>query len=304
MSWNQRLAGWTGRSSDNEDAKRQRTEQQIREAIRSHARLSSQPLKIYAKGSYANNTNVRLDSDVDICVEYYGGFHYDGVGERDDQISKAAAGISDYTGPYTQFGLFKSDVENALRAVFGSAVSRSNKCIRIRGGDTTLPADVVPCWEHRTYYQRGYSADYYQGTILFPDQGVGSVVNYPQQHLDNGVAKNNRTGRRYKRTVRALKRLENEMVQKEVIKEVPSYLIECLVYRCPDRSFSLGDYEDIARTVLAGIHQGTDGPEPSDEDDRWLEVNDIKFLFHPAQSWDRAQANKFALDAWTYMGFN
>ncbi|MGH2749840.1 MAG: nucleotidyltransferase domain-containing protein [Actinomycetota bacterium] len=166
MSWNERLASWTGRSSDNEDAKRQRTERQIRDAIRAHSRLSSQPLKIYAKGSYANNTNVRLDSDVDICVEYSGGYHYDGVGERDDQISKVAAGISDYTGPYTNFDLFKSDVENALRATFGGAVSRSNKCIRIRGGDTTLPADVVPCWEHRAYYQAGNRAAYYQGTIL------------------------------------------------------------------------------------------------------------------------------------------
>lgn len=303
MSWSQRLASWTGPSSDNEDAKRERTERQIRAALEAHPRLSKEPLKVYAKGSYANNTNVRLESDIDINVEYQGGFYYDGVGDQDDQITKAAAGVTDYSGPYSTFEIFKSDVHQALQASSGDAVSRANKCIRIRGGNTTLPADVVPCWEYRNYFRSWRGPDFYLGTVLFPDRGA-RVVNYPQQHYENGVAKNKRTLRRYKQTVRAIKRLENEMVEKQVIKVVPSYLIECLVYRCADDVFLRQDFLEIARGVLGTVYQATEGPEPDDENDRWLEANDIKFLFHYAQAWTRADANNFALQAWRYLGLS
>jgi hypothetical protein len=41
----------------------------IRQAIDEHGAFKGCGLHVYAKGSNANNTNVRTDSDVDIAVE-------------------------------------------------------------------------------------------------------------------------------------------------------------------------------------------------------------------------------------------
>jgi tRNA nucleotidyltransferase (CCA-adding enzyme) len=41
----------------------------IREAVKEHSVFDGVDLDVYAKGSYANNTNVKADSDVDIAVQ-------------------------------------------------------------------------------------------------------------------------------------------------------------------------------------------------------------------------------------------
>lgn len=63
------LARWTAPSSDTEQEKQERAERMIRQAIDDHEPFRECSLNVYAKGSYANNTNVRSDSDVDIAVE-------------------------------------------------------------------------------------------------------------------------------------------------------------------------------------------------------------------------------------------
>ncbi|MFS0483125.1 hypothetical protein ACL1A8_12465 [Corynebacterium striatum] len=57
-----KLAGWTGPSSPTEQEKQDRTERMIREAIEAHPAFDGMSCKIYAKGSYANNTNVKADT--------------------------------------------------------------------------------------------------------------------------------------------------------------------------------------------------------------------------------------------------
>jgi tRNA nucleotidyltransferase (CCA-adding enzyme) len=65
-SWLQRAAQ---PASATEEAKRDRTEQRVREAIRASSEIPSS-VKVYVKGSHKNNTNVRQDADVDVCVEW------------------------------------------------------------------------------------------------------------------------------------------------------------------------------------------------------------------------------------------
>src|SRR6266545_5632111 len=69
MSLEGTLVGWTGPSSDTEQDKQDRTERMIRAAVQTHAHFAGCRLTVYAKGSYANSTNVRVDSDVDIAVQ-------------------------------------------------------------------------------------------------------------------------------------------------------------------------------------------------------------------------------------------
>ena len=304
--WEAALRAWGKPPSDCEDDKRDRTETEIKEAIRSSAKLKDAPLKIYAKGSYANRTNVRLDYDVDIAVEYAGFYYYDKVGAAAD-VKKAAveSAITPYTGAYGGASGrldFKADVERALVDYYGrSAVTRGNMAMRIRERQTTLPADVVPCHEYHYVYDADISGRpvYHQGTRIYPDQG-SHIHNWAVHQYEKGVAKNDRTGRRYKRMVRALKRLENELVEAALTNELPSFFMECLVYNVPDEDFNHDTYLADMRHVLAEIFNET---RELDRCKKWLEANERKSLFHSSQSWTFQQAHALARAAWDHVGF-
>lgn len=294
-NWEQTLRDWSKPPSDYEDSKRDRTESEIRAALRAHPSLAQAPIRIFAKGSYKNNTNVRLDYDVDIAAEYHGFFFHDNQGAGAD-IVKAAARIQPYKGTYT-VGQFKNDVEAALVARFGrSAVTRGNMAMRVRERKTTLPADVVPCFEYHLIYGSDYAGNpvYHQGTRIYPDRGT-HIHNWPQQHYDRGVSKNDSTGGRFKRMVRALKCMENELVDNGVIKDLAGFFIESLVYNVSNDTFRSESYVDTMKRVLASMHSATETDERCKE---WVEVNERKYLFHPTQQWTRAEANELALAGW------
>lgn len=300
MDWEQWLRRSAEPPSDNEDQKRERTEQQIRDALRSYGPLKGRNYVVYAKGSYANNTNVRLDYDVDIAVEYRGYFYSDLAFELKGE-PKSSVGVVDSTDPYTR-DEFKRDIRGALEAAFGRAAVKAGRiAYRVREKKTTLPADVVPCWEYRRYdrIERGEPV-YQQGTRIYPSSG-DYVNNYPAQQLQNGRDKNKRTGGRYKRMVRALKRLEGRLVDSgQLSEELPSYLSECLVYNVVDNSFGHSTYLADMRAVLATIFNETlTGGGWND----WEEVNELKYLFRGNKGWTREQVHRLADAAWNELGF-
>ena len=302
-NWEDTLRSWVQRPSDNEDGKREATEGQIKDALKSSTALSDFRYRVYAKGSYANNTNVRLDYDVDIAVECRDFYVYDLSGEA-ATTKKAAieAAFHGHTGPGATD--FKQAVEAALVTGFGrSAVIPGKIAFRIRERKTTLPADVVPCVEYHRIYDIDANGvlEYLEGTKIFPRTG-SPVVNWPQQQFEQGTAKNNATGHRYKRMVRALKRLQTELVKEKLLAdELPSFLIECLVYNVPDAHFRHDKYVDDMRAVIAIIFQATAENAKCQD---WLEVSRLKYLFRSSQPWTFAQAHALALAAWKHMGFH
>jgi hypothetical protein len=144
-------------------------------------------------------------------------------------------------------------------------------------------------------------ARYHEGTELRPDNG-GKVINWPEQHYQNGVQKNKDTGGRFKLITRAIKRLRNEMDENKVAaaKTIPSYLIECLVWNTPNDGFGHARYTDDVRYVLAHTFNETLTFELCKE---WGEVNELKYLFRPSQPWTWEQAHSFLGAAWNYVGF-
>lgn len=299
------LREWVRKSSDDEEARRDRTEREVRTAFATSSRLAGVPLSIYVKGSYANNTNVRLDYDVDIAVEYTGMYYIDATGAEAD-VRKAALATADYLGPYggvdgaTQF---KADVEHTLERHFGSrAIERGSLSLRVRENKTTLPADIVPCFTYKYVTGRDWRGDvtYRQGTRLYPDHG-SYIHNWPKQQYDCGVNKNSRTGRRYKRMVRALKRLENQLVDAGLLKALPSFFMECLVYNVPDSQFGHVEYTADMRSVLATIFNAT---LTDQECEKWLEASECKWLFGYGQGWNRQQAHDLADKAWDRLGLD
>jgi hypothetical protein len=296
--WESWINNSTGPASGDEEARRDRTEQRIKDAIARDRDLNAS-VRVQAKGSYANNTNVRLDSDVDIAIEWRDQFKLSFFGEA---IDKTAAELG-YTTAEKVISPqeLRARVERALvNALPTSSVDTSgNKAIRVGAGSGTLDADVVPCFWLRRYDGPNH---YHDGQRLFSRNG-GEIDNWPEQGKQNGNAKNNRTARRYKRMIRAIKRLENEMVeQRALASPVPGYLIECLVWNVPDPGFGHTRLLDDMQYILATAFNATMHDDDACHD--WGEVNELKYLFRASQTWTREQAHRFAGAAWDYIGFD
>jgi len=293
MTLEEKLSAWTGPSSDTEQDKQERTERMIREAVKEHAGFDDCDLTVYAKGSYANNTNVKADSDVDIAVQCGNVLYW---GEASDGVHPPG---TPYTGLWTPTKL-RSELKAALLAKFpGQVDSSGSTAFRIHSGTARVDADVVPCFDYRYYFSSG---NYHEGAKLFKKDGK-TLVNYPAQQLSNGRAKNTRTNQYFKKAVRIMKRAENAMLAAGVHREVPSFFVECLVYNCPNSILLESTWTETIRGVIAHIWNGLEGAEPSEESKRWLEVNECKYLFDSTQAWTRTDGRDFAKAAWNYLGY-
>ena len=70
--WNSRFEHWQRPASDSEEQKIERAARMVRDALAKNAWLSAEGVSVFAQGSYHNNTNVRLDSDMDLRVVHPG----------------------------------------------------------------------------------------------------------------------------------------------------------------------------------------------------------------------------------------
>lgn len=294
MSLEQTLGGWTGPSSDSEQEKQERTCRMVREAIDEHDAFNGCSLSAYAKGSYANNTNVRADSDVDIAVQCHEVRYWE-----EAEPGAHPAGTTPYEGIWTPTKL-RAEVGAALRAKFPGQVDDSGStAFTVKSSSARVDADVTPCFDYRYYFSSGGHRD---GARIVTKEAK-HFENYPAQQLENGNAKNTRTKGYYKQAVRIIKRVENAMLTAKVHGEVQSFFMECLVFNCPDPIFTRTTWTETISDVLIHIWNELEGDEPSDEAARWMEANDVKFLFHPAQKWTRSEARAFSKAAWNYLGY-
>lgn len=157
---------------------------------------------------------------------------------------------------------------------------------------------MVPTFEYRFYFD---ATHWRTGVAFLTDRGI-KIFNYPDQTHENGVVKNIRTAKTYKRTIRILKRLRNKMQEENIAAahDVGSFLIESLVWNVPDNAFAHDAYTSVVRDVLAHTFNNT-LDDASCQD--WLEVNDCKYLFRAQQPWTRLQAHAFLSAAWNYIGY-
>jgi hypothetical protein len=264
----------------------------IREAIHAHPAFEGVGLKVFAKGSYANNTNVKADSDVDVAVECTEAIYSD----ESSPGLKPTTGIP-YVGSWTPQKL-RAELTLALNTKFPGGVDASGStAIQITPGSSRVNADVVPCFSFKHYTGTN---TWREGTKVFKKDGT-SLRNYPNQQLTNGRAKNVRTGNRYKRIVRIFKRIENVMVTSNLHREVPSFFVECLVYNCPDELLVQESWTESVQGVLSHLWTQLKGDEPSESSQRLVEANECKYLFHSEQAWTRQDGRDFVQAAWAYV---
>src|ERR1700722_8239653 len=65
-SWNDRLTRWERPASDSEEVQIERAASMVRFALTENAWLWYEGVEVSAQGSYFNNTNVRVESDMDL----------------------------------------------------------------------------------------------------------------------------------------------------------------------------------------------------------------------------------------------
>ncbi|MFA5228597.1 MAG: nucleotidyltransferase [Candidatus Paceibacterota bacterium] len=232
------------------------------EEIKKNYALDNFEYEIYLQGSYANSTNVRFDSDVDIVVQLNKPFFSD-----KSQLSELERNIFDSghkDTPY-EFKNFKEDILSTLSQELPSQqIVNSDKCIKIEENTNRVKADVVACIQYRVYkkYLSFLDEDsFVEGIKFFNTSNNLEIINYPKTHINNCESKNKDTEGKFKDMIRIYKNMRNKLIEEKVFddKTAPSYFIENLLYNCSSPCFD-GSYNDcmvkILQFVIDAIESG------------------------------------------------
>lgn len=170
-------------------------------------RDNNSSITILLQGSYANNTNVRTYSDVDVSIVSNSIFSYD-------------------------FGSYKSNIVRVLTNKFGSnEVTRKNKSINIKGNTYRKTIDVVPAFQNDI-------TNIKKGIYFYTDNGI-KITNYPTLQIDNENEKNAKTKYNFKKYVRIFKCLRYTMEQCKYsyASKIGSFQVESLLWNLPNECF-------------------------------------------------------------------
>lgn len=287
------LSRWAARPSQTETDRMNNAESAVKKAIGASAAFNNRSVRVFAQGSYRNRVNVKADSDVDVAVVCTDSFFWDG-GPPGATLETLGYGPAQYL-----YSDFRRDVGNAVRSYFNSGtVTEGDKAFDIKSNTYRVEADVAPFFVHKRFAQDG---SYVAGVEMEPKSG-GRIINWPDQHYENGVAKNKATSRSYKGCVRMLKVLRYKMKADGFASanSVPSFLMECLVWNVPNLHLGYNTWTKILREALIYLYNATETDAGCRE---WGEVSELKYLFRAGQPWTQEWANAFVVDCWNYVGF-
>ncbi len=283
---------WAKPLSDTENKKCQKAEIAIKSALKVDADLLRWNPGIYTQGSYKADTNVRHDSDVDIRVQYSNVF----VASYPTGVTKESLGL--VTANF-DFYAYRSKIRQALHNKFTScAVNDGDKVFNVKENTCRINADVLPTIGYHEYFYVGYDLMYRCG-VCFWTKSREFIINWPEQTYANGVAKNKQTQERYKRVVRVLKGLRNEMEEKgyESAKKISSHQIACLAYNVSNSRYGAtklyGAVRDVSFEILNHVRKPVNF-------ELWTEIDEIKQLFPPEQSNKMKEVKAFFSDLWAY----
>lgn len=293
----EQLKKWTAPLSETENTSAKNTIAMIKSAIDAAPDLNDIDIEIFLQGSYANNTNIRGNSDVDVCVMCRSTFYYacaDGMQAVDYGIIPGTIEFSDY----------KRRVLNAIKRKFGyDTVTIGNKSIKIKSNTYHVDADVVPAFMYKDYKRINSKRTgvYSEGIKLYAENGA-EVINYPKIHLQNGVDKNNQTNRRYKNLVRIVKNIRADMVDAGLIDgdKITSFLVECMVWNYSNNQINaFTSYTDLLEGFIAIEWNQMEREEHKE----WGEVSECLYLFHVNRKWTDKDAKDFLVKMWNYLGY-
>ncbi|MEO8109365.1 MAG: nucleotidyltransferase [Ginsengibacter sp.] len=287
------LNNWRMPPSNSEEIKLANSQRLVKDAIDSDSQLNKFTIEIFGQGSYANDTNVRLDSDVDINVRLADTIFI----ELPDGKKQEEFGYSDSN--YT-FSEYKNSIYNALVKKFGQPdVVRNDKCITVKGNAYRVITDVVPTFKLIRHDENGVK---HLGSKFISDSGI-AITNYSLQHIENGKLKNAATQKRFKRLTRIYRRVRYKMAEEEYCenKNITSFLLECLVFNVPNKIFNNYDtwLERVKQSIVNLFNQTKEDEKCKD----WGEVSELLYLFRGARKWTIKDVNEYLIKMWNYFEF-
>ena len=277
------LETWSGQGSVTNSAN---TYASIRTGLSSHTWPKEMCYEVYLQGSYANTTNIRGDSDVDVVVES-NSIYYSDLEEH----LKPNIGWSPGKHSYSDF---RREVIAALTSYYGSHLvdASGGKAIKVLPGSTSnrLKADVLPCASYRRYEAVRVIAE---GITFWNQHTHEQIINYPKLHIRNGEQKNGpyRTSTWYKRSVRMFKNARLQIIGNDdsLRNRFPSYFVECLFYNVPDNYFGYSyqrTYVQVVDYLTAAFRNGAADKFTTQSGQHWL------FGSHSVQ-WSKDNASVF-----------
>lgn len=252
----------------------------------SSAPYVSRSFETFLQGSYANDTNVYADSDVDIVMKTDEVYYSDtsNLSEEDKKNFDKGWTAATYT-----LDDFKREVVAWLRSQYGNSVVVGSKAIRVNGNGSRRDADVIVCAEFRRYhsFKGTYNASYESGICFFLPNGA-RIENFPKQHSANCTTKHQATNQWLKPTVRTFKNLRNKMIQDGTLADgvAPSYFIEGLFYNVASDRFGgshTANFTDTLNWILAA-----DRTKFVCANEQFYLLND-----HSPVTWTAAKCNTF-----------
>lgn len=275
-----------------EEVKLAKAQQEIKNAITSSLILKEKKIKTFGQGSYANDTNVKNNSDVDInvCLEESvfvklpENKTYEDLGYRDSSY---------------KFSQYRKDVYDALVEYFGEeSISDNSKCITIIPNSTRVEIDVVPTFKYIRYDSENSKVE----GVKFISSDSETIINYPLAHIENGKNKNSNTQKRFKRLTRIYRNIRYKMLDDNIVvsDNITSFLLECLVFNVPDNIFN--DHETWTERLKHSIIFLYNETKNETKCDNWGEVSELLFLFK-SRKWSVKDVNSFLQQMWNYLGY-
>jgi len=268
----------------------------VRNAVTQSLNLAALTTRVIVQGSYRNSTNVRQQGDVDVTVVCDDAFFYDFVHAPGATPTEAG-----FVPSSLAYMTYRELVGDALRDYLGTnAVRRGAKVFQLRENSYRVDADVLCAFEHRRYARTTSGMLTYNTGIEFVTDSGHRRRNWPEQHYENAVAKNQRTNGAFKTMVRGLKAVRDEMQVDWVAgSDIPSFLLESLVYDVPDVVFTAATqaqrFRGMLSHILINLHEDIQCAS-------WTDVSGYEWLFRP-ESFSAEDARTFVKAAWQFVGF-
>lgn len=236
----QKLIRWSQPLSESEDLTCERAVNMVKDKISSSDLFKRRDIEIFAQGSYANNTNVRTNSDVDLCVLCKQTFKY--YVPTGKQLTDFGYGYSDYS-----YDSFKMELFNLISEKFGiTNITYGKKSIKVMADSYHKEIDIVPFFEYKVFDFQGSVVR--TGVAMEVPPGI-TVENYPKQHIRCGKNKNIKTNYNYKKMVRCFKAIKYQMEDDGYIfANIKSFVVESVLFNLDNSYF---DFESNSRTYFA-----------------------------------------------------
>jgi predicted nucleotidyltransferase len=290
------LSNYCSTVSDTEKTRIENAKSMIKSAINDCSELNGLDYEIFEQGSYANNTNIRIESDIDICVMLKSTFY----SEYPDGITDKDYGFTTGTIIYDEY---RRRIISALYQKFGNDITIDNKSIKIKSNSYRVNADVVIAFQYRNYRLLDSKNPYnfIEGIKFFSTKG-NEVINYPKRHIENSISKNKLTSWQYKKLVKIFKNIKSNMIDEKIINSdtVSSFLIEALIYKIPnDKIITLGSWDNRVRNAIYYLWNEFD----KNQCNLWLEQSECIYLFHNDRKWTQEGTKDFLLKMWQHMEY-